>query len=102
MELIPRKDYLRQLRTFRDTQLIKVITGVRRCGKTTLMTLFINELKAGGIEDERIVRINFEDYDAIELTDPKALHAYLKSKLQPGKTVYFFGSTSKALFNFAP
>ena len=82
MELIPRKDYLRQLRTFRDTQLIKVITGVRRCGKTTLMTLFINELKAGGIEDERIVRINFEDYDAIELTDPKALHAYLKSKLQ--------------------
>ena len=90
MELIPRKDYLRQLRTFRDTQLIKVITGVRRCGKTTLMTLFINELKAGGIEDERIVRINFEDYDAIELTDPKALHAYLKSKLQPGKTVYFF------------
>lgn len=90
MELIPRKDCLRQLRTFRDTQLIKVITGVHRCGKTTLMTLFINELKAGGIEDERIVRINFEDYDAIELTDPKALHAYLKSKLQPGKTVYFF------------
>lgn len=90
MELIPRKDYLRQLRTFRDTQLIKVITGVRRCGKTTLMTLFINELKAGGVEDERIIRINFEDYDAIELTDPKALHAYLKSKLQPGRTVYFF------------
>ena len=54
------------------------------------MTLFINELKASGVEDDQIIRINFEDYDAIELTAPKALHAYLKSKLQPGRTVYFF------------
>ncbi len=90
MELIPRKDYLRQLRSFREKQLIKVITGVRRCGKTTLMKLFINELKAGGVDDDRIVQVNFEDYDAIELTEPKALHAYLKSRLQPGKTVFFF------------
>ena len=90
MKLKPRPQYLSKLVAAQDNSLIKVITGGRRCGKTTLMTLFINELKAGGIEDERIVRINFEDYDAIELTDPKALHAYLKSKLQPGKTVYFF------------
>ena len=90
MELIPRKDYLRELRMFRDTRLIKVITGVRGCGKTALMTLFINELKADGVEDERIVRINFEDHDAIELTDPKALHAHLTSKLLPGRTVHFF------------
>ena len=41
MELIPRKEYLRHLRSFREKQLIKVITGVRRCGKTTLMKLFI-------------------------------------------------------------
>ena len=51
MELIPRKDYLRQLRTFRDTQLIKVITGDPRCGTTTLKTLFLKSLKAGGNED---------------------------------------------------
>ena len=90
MELIPRKEYLRRLRTFRDTRLIKVITGVRGCGKTALMTLVINELKADGVEDERIVRINFEDHDAIGLTAPKALHAHLTSKLQPGRTVHFF------------
>lgn len=90
MELIPRKDYLRRLRTFRDTRLIKVITGVRGCGKTALMTLVINELKADGVEDERLVRVNFEDHDAVELTDPKALHAHLTSKLQPGRTVHFF------------
>lgn len=90
MELIPRKEYLRQLRSFREKQLIKVITGVRRCGKTTLMKLFINELKLSGVEDDQIVQVNFEDYDAIELTEPKALHAYLKSRLQPGKTVFFF------------
>lgn len=90
MELIPRKDYLRRLRTFRDARLIKVITGVRGCGKTALMTLFIHELKAGGVEDDQIVRINFEDYDAVELTDPKALHAWLTSKLRPERTVHFF------------
>ena len=90
MELIPRKEYLRQLRSFREKQLIKVITGVRRGGKTTLMKLFINELKLSGVEDDQIVQVNFEDYDAIELTEPKALHAYLKSRLQPGKTVFFF------------
>lgn len=90
MELIPRKEYLRQLRSFREKQLIKVITGVRRCGKTTLMKLFINELMLSGVEDDQIVQVNFEDYDAIELTEPKALHAYLKSRLQPGKTVFFF------------
>ena len=90
MELIPRKDYLRRLRTFRDARLIKVITGVRGCGKTALMTLFIHELKAGGVEDDQIVRINFEDYDAVELNDPKALHAWLTSKLRPERTVHFF------------
>jgi len=85
VEWLPRNDYLRQLRSFREKQLITVITGVRRCGKTTLMKLFINDLKAGGVEDDRIVQVNFEDYDAIELTEPKALHAYLKSRLQPEK-----------------
>ena len=90
MELIPRNDYLRRLRAFRENAVIKVITGVRRCGKTTLMKIFMDELRADGVADEQIVTVNFEDYDAIELTEPKALHAFLKSKLLPGKTVFFF------------
>lgn len=90
METIPRRDYLRQLHFLREKELIKVITGVRRCGKTTLMRLFIDELLASGVTQEQIVSINFEDYDFFGLTEPKALHDYLKSKLLPGKTVFFF------------
>ena len=90
MEFIPRKEYMEQLESFRDKALIKVITGVRRCGKTTLMSLFKDKLRQSGISDKAIVSINFEDFDSQELTDPKALHDYLKSKLIPGKMVYFF------------
>ncbi len=90
MELIPRKEYMEQLESFRDKALIKVITGVRRCGKTTLMSLFKDKLRQSGVPDKAIVSINFEDFDSQELTEPKALHDYLKSKLIPGKMVYFF------------
>ncbi len=90
MEIIPRKEYMEQLESFRDKALIKVITGVRRCGKTTLMSLFKDKLRQSGVPDEAIVSINFEDFDSQELTDSKTLHDYLKSKLIPGKMVYFF------------
>lgn len=90
MELIPRKEYLRQLEDFRDKQVIKVITGVRRCGKTTLMRLFKEKLRQSGVSEDAIVTLNFEDFDTVPLTEPKVLHDYLKSKLIPGKTVYFF------------
>lgn len=89
-EFIPRENYLRALRSVREKPLIKVITGVRRCGKTTLMKRFIDELKTSGVQDNQIVQVNFEDYDAIPLRAPNALHAFLTSKLQPGKTVFFF------------
>lgn len=90
MDLIPRTEYMEQLTLFQDKDLIKVITGVRRCGKTTLMMLFKEALRRSGVADRAIVSVNFEDFDAQELTDPKALHDYLKSRLIPGKTVYFF------------
>ncbi len=90
MKLIQRTEYLAQLDAVRKAQLIKVITGVRRCGKTTLLTLFKNKLEAEGVGANQLVSINFEDYDNLHLTDPATLHKYLKSKLIPGKTVYFF------------
>ena len=90
MDLIPRTEYMEQLTLFQDKDLIKVITGVRRCGKTTLMMLFKEALRRSGVANQAIVSVNFEDFDAQELTDPKALHDYLKSHLIPGKTVYFF------------
>ena len=84
MQLFPRPDYQRQLLAFRDKQIIKVITGVRRCGKSSLLSLLRETLLADGVEDERIVCINFEDFDAYSFRDPKTLHDYLKSKLVKG------------------
>ncbi len=90
MDLIPRNSCLRKIESFRDKSLIKVITGVRRCGKTTLMNLFKEELRKTGVSDDAIVTINFEEFDSLKLTNPDALHNYLKSKLIPKKMVYFF------------
>ena len=70
MQLFPRPDYQRQLLAFRDKQIIKVITGVRRCGKSSLLSLLRETLLADGVEDERIVCINFEDFDAYSFRDP--------------------------------
>ena len=80
MQLFSRPDYERQLLAFRNKQIIKVITGVRRCGKSSLLSLLRETLLADGVEAERIVSINFEDFDADPLRDPKVLHDYLKSK----------------------
>jgi len=90
MDLIPRSGYLKKLEAFRDKSLIKVITGVRHCGKTMLMTLFKEKLRKTGVPADAIVTIDFEDFESLALTDPEALHGYLKSKLIPKKAVYFF------------
>lgn len=63
MERIKRKNYLSILRNFKDQQIIKVITGIRRCGKSTLLELFQDDLKENGVEENQILSINFEDAD---------------------------------------
>lgn len=88
--LIKREEYLNQLISWRDKQVIKVVTGVRRCGKSTLMTLYQEYLKKQGVSDEQIISINFEDYDYIDLLEPKNFHAYVKARLLPGRMTYFF------------
>ena len=88
--LIKREEYLKQLISWRDKQVIKVVTGVRRCGKSTLMTLYQEYLKKQGVSDEQIISINFEDYDYIDLLEPKNFHAYVKARLLPGRMTYFF------------
>lgn len=90
MERIEREDYLSILRNFKDQQIIKVITGIRRCGKSTLLELFQDYLKENGVEDNQIISINFEDADYEELQDRKKLYEYLKSKLVKGKKTYIF------------
>ncbi len=88
--LIQRKEYLERLIAFRDKQLIKVITGVRRCGKSTLMELYQNYLKEQGVKEKQIISVNFEDYDFIELRDASKLYAYLKSKISENENSYIF------------
>lgn len=88
--LIQRKEYLNRLIALKDKQIIKVITGVRRCGKSKLLELYQEWLIEHGAEEKQIVSINFEDMDFEELTDYKKLYAYLKTHLVEGKMTYIF------------
>ena len=88
--LIQREEYLNRLIVLKDKQIIKVITGVRRCGKSKLLELYQEWLVEQGVEEKQIVSINFEDMDFEELTDYKKLYAYLKEHLVEGKMTYIF------------
>jgi len=90
MEKIKRDSYLSILKNFKDQQIIKVITGIRRCGKSTLLELFQDYLQENEVEESQIISINFEDADYEELQDRKKLYEYLKSKLVKGKKTYIF------------
>ena len=89
-DLIPRNNYLDFLIRNRDLKIIKVITGVRRCGKSTLFTLFKQYLLANSISKEQIIDINFESIDFDNLLDYKALHQYILDKTTSDKMHYIF------------
>ena len=89
-DLIPRNNYLDFLIRNRDLKIIKVITGVRRCGKSTLFTLFKKYLLANAISKEQIIDINFESIDFDNLLDYKALHQYILDKTTSDKMHYIF------------
>ena len=74
--IIERKEYLEKLIAWKDKQLIKIVTGVRRCGKSMLLEIYRNYLKELGVEEEQIISINFEDLDYEELTDYRKLYKY--------------------------
>ncbi len=90
MERIERRDYLDKLIAFKDKKLIKVITGIRRCGKSTIMEIFRDWLLNNGVSPEQILYLNFEDYDNIELRNPLALHQYIKPLILSNKPTYIF------------
>lgn len=90
MERIERRDYLDKLIAFKDKKLIKVITGIRRCGKSTILEIFRDWLLNNGVSPEQILYLNFEDYDHIELRNPLALHQYIKPMILSDKPTYIF------------
>lgn len=90
MQQIPRKQYLDQLIAWKDKHIIKVITGVRRCGKSTLMEMFQDYLYTQNVSKEQMITINLEDFDYYDLHNPTNLHAYIKERLVEGKQTYIF------------
>lgn len=88
--MVIRERYLKEIRPFYDQELIKVLIGIRRCGKSVILTQIIGELKVKGIDDSHIIYINFEDFDYEEYTDPKKLNTYVKEKIVDEKKYYIF------------
>ena len=88
--IVERKEYLEKLIAWKDKKLIKIVTGVRRCGKSILLEIYQSYLKQHNVEKEQIIAINFEDLDYEELTDYKKLYNYLKEHLVTNKMKYIF------------
>lgn len=89
MELKPRKQYLDKLIAFQDMELIKVVTGIRRCGKSSLLKLMMEYLRERGIHEAQIVSMNFESIQFSEM-DSKAMYQYVADKAVTGKRLYIF------------
>lgn len=90
MKRIGRKDYLDWLIKWKEHQIIKVVTGVRRCGKSTLFDIYQEYLLEHEVLNEQIIAINFEDLDFEDICDYKSLYKYIKSHLLPDKMNYIF------------
>ena len=88
--MIQREEYLQELLAWKDEQVIKVITGVRRCGKSTLLKQYQSLLLNKGVSSEQIIYINFELLEYEDLLDYKKLYAHIKERLCEGKMTYIF------------
>lgn len=88
-KLKSRDAYLNKLIAFQDTEPVKVVTGIRRCGKSSLLKLMAAHLKETGVEDEQIIEMNFESFEFSKMTAEK-LYYYVKERVLAGKRMYFF------------
>lgn len=88
--MVKRKEYLDNLTALQDKQVIKVITGVRRCGKSTLFELYIDYLKETGVDENQIISVNLEALENAPLLDYNTLYEFIISKLVPDKMNYIF------------
>ena len=87
-ELINRPEYLNQLIQHKDTDLVKIITGIRRCGKSSLLDLFHQHLLSSGISDDQIIHMNLESMKYRELSDYAAFYDYVSRKIPSGRKCY--------------
>lgn len=88
--MIERKEYLKQLLSWKDQSIIKVLTGIRRCGKSTILKFYQEYLLNNGIDPSQIISINFEELEYEDLQDYKKLYQYIKDRLVENKMMYIF------------
>lgn len=88
--VIQRPEYMNFLIEWKEKQIIKVITGIRRCGKSTLFELYHDYLRSNGVMEEQIISINFEEAEYEDICEYRALYDYIKSKMVPDKMNYIF------------
>lgn len=88
--MVQRVEYLERLYSWKDEEIIKVVTGIRRCGKSTLLKQYKEMLLSQGIEESQIIYINFEELENEELTDYKRLFHYLKEHIDESRKNYIF------------
>lgn len=88
--MLKREMYLSRIRGFYDSDLVKILIGIRRCGKSVILKQIMEELKDKGIDSEHIMYVNFELIEYEELRDYKKLNSYIKDKIQDRKKYYVF------------
>ena len=88
--MIERNSYLNQLLDWKDKNIIKVLTGIRRCGKSTILKQFQSYLMNHGVAENQIISINFEGMEFDELLDYKKLYQYIKERMVDHKRMYIF------------
>ena len=98
--MVERNEYLARLAAWREKQVIKVVSGVRRCGKSTLLAQYIDLLRASGVSDEQIVSINLEDPEFESLLNYEALYTYIQKRLCRNKYTYVFIDEVQQCINF--
>lgn len=98
--MVERKEYLQKLLSWKDEKVIKVITGMRRCGKSTLLMQFQNFLISNGVSENQITYLNFEEMENDNLLDYKSLYEYIKNRLVNGKQNYIFLDEIQNVKNF--
>jgi len=100
MKMLKRELYLSQIRGFYDSDLIKILVGIRRCGKSVILEQVIEELKEKEIYEEHIIYVNFEFIEFEELTDYKKLNEYIKAKIKDDNLYYLFFDEIQNVENF--
>ena len=86
--MLKREIYLSKIRGFYDTNLVKILVGIRRCGKSVILQQIIEELKQKKVKDDHIIYVNFEFVENEELRDYKKLNKYIKDKIKDKKIYY--------------